>query len=259
MRLCSCAQLLPGILGIPNHQRISALNRFRGDDDLLHRKVGGNSEHDLGHDIFHHSPEASGADLAIHRLLSNDLQCGRLDLQLHMIQFQQLLILLGQSVLGFHQNPDQILLLQTMKRGDNRQSAYQFRDNTEFQQIMGLNLAQQCAHIPLAFTLDSRVKTDGALVGALFDDLIQTVKSAAADEEDVAGIYLDHLLLGMLSATLRGNTGHSAFQDLQQSLLNTLAGYVAGDGGILALTGDLIHLIDVDDAVLRQFHIKSAA
>ena len=60
----------------------------------------------------------------------------------------------------------------------------------------------------------------------------------------------------MLSATLGRNTGNGTLQDLQQSLLDALARNVTGDGGIFALTGDLIHFIDVDDAPFCPLHIK---
>ena len=60
----------------------------------------------------------------------------------------------------------------------------------------------------------------------------------------------------MLPAALGGNVGHGALQNLQQRLLHALAGNIAGDGGILALAGDFIHFVDVNDAPLRQFHVK---
>ena len=61
--------------------------------------------------------------------------------------------------------------------------------------------------------------------------------------------------MGMLPSPLGRDIGHCALQNLQQGLLDPLAGHIPGDGGVLALSGDLIHLIDVDDAPLRQLHI----
>ena len=54
----------------------------------------------------------------------------------------------------------------------------------------------------------------------------------------------------MLAAALGRDVGDGALEDLQQGLLHALAGDVAGDGGVLALAGDLIHLVDIDDAAL---------
>ena len=51
------------------------------------------------------------------------------------------------------------------------------------------------------------------------------------------------------------HVGHGALQDLQQGLLHALAGHVPGDGGVLALPGDLIHLVDIDDAPLGQLDV----
>ncbi len=47
-----------------------------------------------------------------------------------------------------------------------------------------------------------------------------------------------------------------AFEDLEESLLHTLARNVAGDGGVVGLARDLVDLIDVDDATLRLGDIE---
>ena len=60
----------------------------------------------------------------------------------------------------------------------------------------------------------------------------------------------------MLAPALRGNVGDRALNDLQKRLLDALAGDVAGDGGVLRLAGDLVDLINIDDAALGQFHVK---
>jgi len=69
-------------------------------------------------------------------------------------------------------------------------------------------------------------------------------------------VHLDELLVGMLPASLGRHVGNGPLHDLQQSLLDTLAGYVPGDGGVLALPGDLVDLISIDDAVLRPLHVE---
>ena len=55
----------------------------------------------------------------------------------------------------------------------------------------------------------------------------------------------------MLSAALRGNIRNGALENLQKRLLHALAGNVTRDGDVLALSGDLVDLVDVDDAHLR--------
>ena len=60
----------------------------------------------------------------------------------------------------------------------------------------------------------------------------------------------------MLAASLRGDVAHAAFENLEQSLLDALAGDVAGDGDVLGLAADLVDLIDVDDAAFGAFDIE---
>ena len=60
----------------------------------------------------------------------------------------------------------------------------------------------------------------------------------------------------MLAAALRRNIAHSALQDLQQGLLHAFTAHIAGDGGVLALAGNLVDLVDIDNTDLRLLHIK---
>ena len=59
----------------------------------------------------------------------------------------------------------------------------------------------------------------------------------------------------VLAATLRRHRGLGALQDLQQRLLHALSGNVPGDRGVLTLAGDLVDLVDVDDAGLGAFDV----
>ena len=70
------------------------------------------------------------------------------------------------------------------------------------------------------------------------------------DEQHVGRVDLDELLVRVLAAALRRHRGGGALQDLQQRLLHALAGDVPGDRRVLALAGDLVDLVDVDDAGL---------
>lgn len=60
----------------------------------------------------------------------------------------------------------------------------------------------------------------------------------------------------MLAAALGRHRGLAALDDLQQGLLHALAGHVAGDGEVLGLAGDLVDLVDVDDADLGPGHLE---
>jgi hypothetical protein len=53
----------------------------------------------------------------------------------------------------------------------------------------------------------------------------------------------------VLAAALGRHVRHRALDDLEQRLLHALTRHVAGDRGVLALAGDLVDLVDVDDAL----------
>ena len=59
----------------------------------------------------------------------------------------------------------------------------------------------------------------------------------------------------MLATALRRDVGHSALEDLQQGLLDTFPGDVTGDRRAVGLAGDLVDLVDVDDAGLGAFDV----
>ena len=85
--------------------------------------------------------------------------------------------------------------------------------------------------------------------------MLESVKCAAADEQDVRRIDLDKLLLRVLSSALRWYRSDGSLEDLQQRLLNALTGDITGDGDILRLLRDLIDLIDIDDTDLCTLDI----
>jgi len=60
----------------------------------------------------------------------------------------------------------------------------------------------------------------------------------------------------VFASPLRWHVGDRALQHLQQGLLYPFAGHIAGDRGVFTLAGDLVDLIDVDDAALGLFHIQ---
>ncbi len=61
--------------------------------------------------------------------------------------------------------------------------------------------------------------------------------------------------MGVFASTLGRHIGDGAFQNLEQRLLHTLAGNIAGDRGVLVFFGDLIDLVDIDDALLGFLHV----
>ena len=49
----------------------------------------------------------------------------------------------------------------------------------------------------------------------------------------------------MFAATLWGNEHFGAFEHFKQTLLNTFAAYIAGNGRVIAFAGNLIQFINV--------------
>ena len=100
------------------------------------------------------------------------------------------------------------------------------------------------------FLLNFAFKADGLVALTLFDDLFKTVERAAADEQNVLGVDLNELLIGMLASALGRNVGNRTLQNLEQRLLDALARNVAGDGAVFTLARDLVDFVDIDDASL---------
>src|SRR6186997_1667129 len=64
---------------------------------------------------------------------------------------------------------------------------------------------------------------------APIDRLVEADERAAADEQDVAGVDLEELLMGVLASALGRDVGDRAFEDLQERLLHAFARDVARD------------------------------
>ncbi len=79
--------------------------------------------------------------------------------------------------------------------------------------------------------------------------------NAPPQMKNVVRVDLDELLMRMLASALRRDVGNRALDDLQQRLLHALAGDVARNGGVLALAGDLVDLVNIDDAALGELHV----
>jgi hypothetical protein len=61
--------------------------------------------------------------------------------------------------------------------------------------------------------------------------------------------------VGVLAAALGRYRGCSPLEDLQQRLLDALAGHIPRDRRVVGLARDLVHLVDVDDPGLRLLDV----
>ena len=87
------------------------------------------------------------------------------------------------------------------------------------------------------------------------NDLFNAVKSTAANKEDIRRIDLNEILMRMLASSLRRNGSRRALKDFEKCLLYAFPRDITRDRGILCLAGNLVNLIDVDDAALCFLHV----
>ena len=71
-------------------------------------------------------------------------------------------------------------------------------------QVFRFDLLEDIRQRPLLLAAYCRTKTDTRRFGTVFDDLLQTGKSATANEQDVGRVDLQEILVGMLTAALGG-------------------------------------------------------
>src|SRR5690606_25744427 len=116
-------------------------------------------------------------------------------------------------------------------------------DEAELDEVLGLDLVEALAEVLGHVQLGAEAQT--LLAGARLDDPLQAGEGATDDEEHVARVDLDELLVRVLAAALWRHRRGGALEDLQQRLLDPLPGDVPGDRGVLALAGDLVDLVDV--------------
>src|SRR5690606_3332632 len=113
----------------------------------------------------------------------------------------------------------------------------------------GLDLLEQLRLVALLLGRDLGAKTELAAADTPLDDLLDAVEGAPADEEDLRGVDLQELLLGVLAAPLRRHVGDRSLDQLEEGLLHALSRHVSRDRGVFALSGDLVDLVDVDDSL----------
>jgi hypothetical protein len=102
------------------------------------------------------------------------------------------------------------------------------------------------------------VEADLPAASACFDDLLQPVEGATADEQNVLRVDLDVFLLRVLAAALRRHGSNGALENLQERLLHALARHVARDARVLGLPRDLVDFVDVDDSALALGDVEVA-
>ena len=172
-----------------------------------------------------------------------------------MVHGKQRLILFYQAVLRLHENPDHRLLVQLIQRHIDRHTPDKLGDQAVLDKVLGQRLLQQLSHLLLVLVMDIRIETDTLAVQTGRNNLIQSLKGPAADKQNILRVDGNQFLLRMFPAALGRYGSYGSLNNLQQRLLNTLAGHVSRDGDILGLLCDLVDLVDIDNTVLCLFHV----
>ena len=108
-------------------------------------------EHGIQQDVFHDGPQPARAGLANDRALGDGAQRFIGEGQVGPFDVEQLLVLAHQRVLRFCQDGDKRVLVQIGQRCGDGQTADEFRDQPEFQQVFGLQRLQPVPDCRLVF------------------------------------------------------------------------------------------------------------
>src|ERR671921_1939117 len=202
------------------------------------------------------APQATGAGAALQRELRYARQGLVRKGEVHLVVAEELPVLAHERVLGLGEDTHQVGLLQGTQGGDDRQTPHELRYEPVLQEVLGQGELEDRVFLLPETGVYVGAEADALLANALADDLLEAAEGAAADEQNVLGVYLQKVLVRVLAPALRRHGGHRALQDLEQSLLHALARDVARDRGVVRLAGDLVYLVYVADPGLRLLHVE---
>src|SRR5260370_26645301 len=231
-------------------------DRALRDDAALDLRTRRDLEHRVEKRLFDDRLQGPGAGATQERKLGDRVERPLLEDELHVVQREELLVLLHERVLGLGEDAHDVLLVEVVQGDDDRQAADDLRDEAVLQKVLRLQVLQSLGD-GLALDLGVRAtNTYRAAADALLDDLLQPVECAGADEEDVRRVDLDEILVRVLAPALRRYVGDGALEDLQQRLLDALAAHVACNRWVVRLARDLVDLVDVDDSAPRAADVE---
>jgi hypothetical protein len=174
---------------------------------------------------------------------------------------EEALELAHERVLRLGEDANHRLLVERLERDHHRHAADELGDKAVLEQVVVRDLREQFVRLLVRVDLagagvGAEADRPATLAEAAVDNLVETLEGATADEEDVGGVDLDEVLVRVLASALGRYAGDAALDDLEERLLDTLAGDIARDRGVVGLAGDLVDLVDVDDAALGPLNIE---
>ena len=188
-----------------NNQRCGAIiNDVSIDHHLFDITRRWNIKHWLHQDIFHDRPKPTRACFPLNRLFGNGFQRVITEFKIDVIHFKQLLILLQKRIFRLGQNLNQGVFIKVFKRRHNWQTANKFRDQTKFDQVFGLKFGKKFTNFAVIWIADISTKTNTSTRMATGDQLVETGKGSATNEQNIGGINLQKFLLGVLAPPCGG-------------------------------------------------------
>src|SRR5690606_22425234 len=190
--------------------------------------------------------------------LRNSADGIRQDFELHVFHGKQFLELLDERVSGLRKNSDQCIFVKFLQSRHDRQATHKFGDETKFDQILRLRFAEEFAHALFALGTDRGGKADAGAFAAVTDNFFQAVECTTHNEQNIGGVDLNEILVGMLATTLRRHRSDRTFNQFEQRLLHAFAGNISRDGWVVGLAGDLIDFVDINNGPLRLLDVVIA-
>ena len=177
--------------------------------------------------------------------------------QFHAVHREVALVLLDQRVLRLSQDPHQRRRIERGQADDHRQAADELGDQAELEQVVVGDMCEQLVQLrPAECAVSLEADTHVVAGQALFDVRFEPFERPTTDEEDVRRVDLEEILVRMLSPTLRWHVGDAALDDLEQRLLDAFTGDITGDARVVALTRNLVDLVDVDDPAFGLCNVE---
>src|SRR3990172_5873744 len=244
-----------GLLPLHDFGRHLAGDHVFGDDALLDVALGRDLVHDVQHDVLEYGTKPPRPRLAHDGLPGDALQGVFAELELHVLELEQPLVLPHECVLRLREDLDQRSLVELVQRCDHREATHELGDEPEPDQVLRLRRLEELADVLIRAGDDVGREPHHLLRGPPFHDTVEPDERPPAEEEDIARVDLDEVLLRVLAAALRGDVRDRPLQDLEQRLLDSFAGDVPRDRRVLRLARDLVDLVDVDDPLLGLLHI----
>src|SRR5579883_605392 len=160
------------------------------DDFVVHNALaraihGRDVEHDVRQRVLDDGSQPAGAGLLRQGQLGRGAQGIRGEDELHLVQRQELLVLLDDGVLGLGQDADQVFLVQRVERHSHRQAAHELGDQAVLEQVIRREPVQDVfLRHPAAVVPGEGLapEADALLVAeTLVDDLVQALERSAAN------------------------------------------------------------------------------